>query len=48
MIAAAVVGLVSEGMSLGELEALRRLALAADLAPSAVGPLIEAADAALG
>jgi hypothetical protein len=47
VIAAAVVGLVSQGMSLGELEALRRLASAAGLAEDALGPLIEMADSTL-
>jgi hypothetical protein len=48
VVAAAVVGLVSQGMSLGELEALRRLAAAAGLEDAAVGALIEVADATLG
>jgi DnaJ-domain-containing protein 1 len=48
VVTAAVVGLVSHGMSLGELEALRRLAVAAGLEESAVGPLIDVADATLG
>jgi len=47
LIAAAVVGLVSQGMSLGELEALRRLALAAGVDEATVGPLIEVADSTL-
>jgi len=45
--AATVVGLVSEGMSLGELEALRRLAGAAGVATEALGPLLETLDSAL-
>ena len=47
VVAAAVVGLVSQGMSLGELEALRLLATAAGLDEAAVGPLIDVADATL-
>ena len=47
VIAAAVVGLVSQGMSLGELEALRRLAAAAGLDEATVGPLIDVADSTL-
>jgi hypothetical protein len=47
VVAAAVAGLVSQGMSLGELEALRRLANAAGLAEEALGPLIDVADATL-
>jgi hypothetical protein len=47
VIAAAVIGLVSQGMSLGELEALRRLASAAGLAEEALGPLIDVADSTL-
>ena len=47
VVAAAVVGLVSQGLSLGELEALRRLASAAGLPEDALGPLIDIADAAL-
>jgi len=47
VLTAAVVGLVSQGMSLGELEALRRLAMAAGLEESAIGPLIDVADATL-
>ncbi|HTA89332.1 MAG TPA: hypothetical protein VK745_07150 [Polyangiaceae bacterium] len=47
VIAAAVVGLVSQGMSLGELEALRRLARAAGFAEDALGPLIDLADSTL-
>lgn len=48
LISAAVVGLVSQGMSLGELEALRRLALAAGVEENTIAPLIEVADATLG
>jgi hypothetical protein len=47
VVAAAVVGLVSQGMSLGELEALRRLASAAGFAEDALGPLIDVADSTL-
>jgi hypothetical protein len=47
VVAAAVVGLVSQGMSLGELEALRRLADAAGMDMAAVGPLIDVADSTL-
>ena len=47
VVAAAVVGLVSQGMSLGELEALRLLATAAGMDPAAVGPLIDVADSTL-
>lgn len=47
VVAAAVVGLVSQGLSLGELTALRRLALAAGVADDAIGPTVEAADTAL-
>jgi hypothetical protein len=47
VVAAAVVGLVSQGLSLGELEALRRLAAAARLDESAMGPLIDVADSTL-
>ncbi len=47
VLTAAVVGLVSQGMSLGELEALRRLANAAGIGEAAVGPLIDVADATL-
>ncbi len=47
VLAAAVVALVSEGMSLGELEALRALARAAGLAEDSLGPLIEVADSTL-
>jgi tRNA threonylcarbamoyladenosine modification (KEOPS) complex Cgi121 subunit len=47
VLAATVVGLVSQGLSLGELEALRRLAAAAGLAEEALGPLVEVADSTL-
>ncbi len=47
VVAAAVVGLVSQGMSLGELEALRRLANAAGMDAAAVAPLIDVADSTL-
>jgi hypothetical protein len=47
VVAAAVVGLVSQGMSLGELEALRRLASAAGLDAAALGPMIDVADSTL-
>jgi hypothetical protein len=47
VVAAAVVGLASQGMSLGELEALRRLANAAGMDAAAVGPLIDVADSTL-
>ena len=47
VLTAAVVGLVSQGLSLGELEALRRLASAAGLPEDSLGSLIEAADATL-
>ena len=47
VVTAAVVGLVSQGMSLGELEALRLLATAAGMDPAAVGPLLDVADATL-
>ena len=47
VVAAAVVGLVSQGMSLGELEALRRLAGAAGMDAAMVGPLIDVADSTL-
>jgi hypothetical protein len=45
--AAALVGLVSEGMSLAELALLRRLSVAAGLSEDALGTLIEAAETAL-
>jgi hypothetical protein len=44
---AAVVGLVSQGMSLGELALLRRWAMASGIAEDAIAPIVEAADAAL-
>ena len=47
MVAAAVVALVSDGMSLGELTLLRRLAVASGIAEEAIGPLVDAADEAL-
>jgi hypothetical protein len=47
VLTAVVVGLVSQGLSLGELEALRRLARAAELSEDALSALIDAADAAL-
>jgi hypothetical protein len=47
LVGAAVVGLVSQGMSLGELALLRRLAIAAGVAEEDVGPIVEAADSAL-
>ena len=47
VVAATVVGLVSQGMSLGELALLRRLATAAGIAEDEIGPVVEAADAAL-
>jgi tellurite resistance protein len=45
--AGAVVGLVSGGMSLGELSVLRRIAAAAEVPEESLGPMIAAADAAL-
>ena len=45
--AAVVIGLVSQGMSLGELEMLRRVANAAGVAEEALGPMIDDADIAL-
>jgi hypothetical protein len=47
LVAATVVGLVSQGLSLGELEALRWLASAAGLDEASLGPLIDVADATL-
>lgn len=47
VVAAAVIGLVSQGLSLGELTVVRRLALAAGIPDDAIGPIVEAADAAL-
>jgi hypothetical protein len=47
LVAAAVVGLVSQGMSLGELALLRRLAVASGIDEDAIGPVVDAADAAL-
>jgi tellurite resistance protein len=45
--AAAVVGLVSHGMSLGELAVLRRVADAARLPEHLLGEIVDSADAAL-
>jgi hypothetical protein len=47
LVAASVAGLVSHGMSLGELEALRAIAAAARFPEDRLAPLIERADAAL-
>ena len=47
IVAAAVVGLVSQGMSLGELALLRRMALAAGLADDDIGPIVDEVDRAL-
>jgi hypothetical protein len=47
LIAAAVVGLISQGMSLGELSMLRRLGAAAGIDEEAIGPIVDEADAAL-
>jgi hypothetical protein len=47
LIAASVVGLVSQGMSLGELALLRRLATAAGFPEEELGALVDAADEAL-
>ena len=44
IVAASVVGLVSQGMSLGELALLRRLAVAAGVAEDAIGPILDEAD----
>jgi hypothetical protein len=44
IVAASVVGLVSQGMSLGELALLRRLAVAAGVAEEAIGPIVDEAD----
>ena len=44
IVAASVVGLVSQGMSLGELALLRRLAVAAGVAEDAIGPIVDEAD----
>jgi hypothetical protein len=46
-VAAAVVGLVSQGMSLGELALLRRLAVAAGVVEEEIGPIVDLADEAL-
>jgi hypothetical protein len=47
LVAASVVGLVSEGMSLGELAVFRRMGVAAGIAEDDLGPIVNAADAAL-
>jgi hypothetical protein len=47
LVATAVVALVSQGMSLGELALLRRLAIASGIAEDAIGPVVDAADEAL-
>ena len=47
LVGAAVVGLVSQGMSLGELALLRRLAIAGGITEEEVGPIVEAVDSAL-
>jgi hypothetical protein len=47
LVAAAVAALVSEGMSIGELAALRAIAAGARFADDELGPLVERADAAL-
>ena len=47
LVGAAVVGLVSQGMSLGELALLRRLAIASGITEEEVGPIVEAVDSAL-
>jgi hypothetical protein len=47
LVAATVAALVSEGMSMGELAALRAIAAGAAFADEALGPLVERADAAL-
>jgi len=44
LLAASVVGLVSQGMSLGELALLRRLAIAAGVAEDAIGSIVDEAD----
>jgi hypothetical protein len=44
LLGAAVVGLVSQGMSLGELSLLRRLAIAAGVAEDTIGPIVDGAD----
>jgi hypothetical protein len=48
LLAATTVALVSHGMSLGELGALRTIARGAGYAEDKLGPLVEACDAALG
>jgi len=45
--AAAIVALVSHGMSLGELEALRAIAKGAGLPEESLGPIVESSDAAM-
>jgi hypothetical protein len=47
LVAAAVAALVSEGMSIGELAALRAIAAGARFADDDLGPIVERADAAL-
>ena len=47
LVAAAVVALVSEGMSMGELALLRQMAVAAGIAEEEIGPILEAADRTL-
>lgn len=47
IVASAVIGLVSQGLSLGELAVLRRLALAAGVPDDAIGSIVDAADEAL-
>jgi hypothetical protein len=47
LVAAAVVALVSQGMSLGELALLRRLATASGFDEEGLGPIVDAADDAL-
>ena len=42
-----MVGLVSEGMSLGELSMFRRIALAAEMPEDELGPMLEEAEATL-
>jgi hypothetical protein len=47
LVASTVVSLVSQGMSLGELSLLRRLATSAGATEEAIGPIVDAADEAL-
>ena len=47
LVAAATAALVSHGMSLGELEALRKIAAGAGVNDEALGKLVEVADSAL-